>query len=167
MAGAISRPRLTTTEERWLTVLRSLNEGQARWYVADKALDLGRGGVSRLASVTGMSRTTITKGVTELTEGDLSVPPERIRQVGGGRKRVEQVDPALPDLLRRIVEESTAGEPQSPLRWTSKATRTIAMELGRLGHKVSAVTVGRCLHDLGYSLQANRKSKEGRQHADR
>ena len=146
-----------------------MNELQARLFAADKALDLGRGGISRLSVLTGLSRTTITKAVEELeSSGKLVVPDEgRVRRVGGGRRKVERVDPDIRDLLGKILEETTAGDPMSQLRWTSKSTRTMAAELTRLGHPVSWVTVARCLDDMGYSLQANRKSKEGPQHADR
>jgi len=146
-----------------------LNEFQARLFAADKALDLGRGGISRLSALTGLSRTTITKAVEELEgRGKLRMPGEgRIRRVGGGRKKVERGDPGIRDLLEKILEETTAGDPMSLLRWTSKSTRTMAEELTGLGHPVSWVTVARCLDDLGYSLQANRKSKEGPLHADR
>jgi len=156
-------------ERRWLKVFRTLNELQARLFAADKALDLGRGGISRLSVLTGLSRTTITKAVEELeSSGKLVVPDEgRVRRVGGGRRKVERVDPGIRDLLGKILEETTAGDPMSQLRWTSKSTRTLAEELTRLGHPVSWVTVARCLDDMGYSLQANRKSKEGPQHADR
>ena len=156
-------------ERRWLKVFRTLNELQARLFAADKALDLGRGGISRLSVLTGLSRTTITKAVEELeSSGKLVVPDEgRVRRVGGGRRKVERVDPDIRDLLGKILEETTAGDPMSQLRWTSKSTRTMAAELTRLGHPVSWVTVARCLDDMGYSLQANRKSKEGPQHADR
>ena len=156
-------------ERRWLKVFRTLNEFQARLFAADKALDLGRGGMSRLAALTGLSRTTITKAVEELESGAKLVNPGegRVRRVGGGRKKVESVDPGVRDLLAKILEETTAGDPMSQLRWTSKSTRTMAEELTRLGHPVSWVTVARCLDDMGYSLQANRKSKEGPQHADR
>jgi len=146
-----------------------LNELQARLFAADKALDLGRGGISRLSALTGLSRTTITKAVEELESGGKLVGPGegRVRRVGGGRKKVEGIDPGVWDLLAKILEETTAGDPMSQLRWTSKSTRTMAEELTRLGHPVSWVTVARCLDDMGYSLQANRKSKEGPQHADR
>src|SRR5438045_442576 len=126
----------------------------------------GSGGISRLSALTGLSRTTITKGVKELrSRRKLAKPGEdRLREVGGGRKRIEQVDPAIPVLLEKILAENTAGDPMSLLRWTSKSTRTIAEELTRLGHPVSWVTVARCLDKMGYSLQANRKTKEGPQH---
>src|SRR5205823_7778938 len=112
---------------------------------------------------TGLSRTTITKAVEELEGGGKLVSPGegRVRRVGGGRKKIEGVDPGVRDLLTKILEETTAGDPMSQLRWTSKSTRTLAEELTRLGHPVSWVTVARCLDDMGYSLQANRKSKEG------
>src|SRR5436309_15053106 len=156
-------------ERRWLKVFRTLNEFQARLFTADQGLDLGRGGISRLAVLTGLSRTTITKAVEELGSGAKLVNPGegRVRRVGGGRKKIEGVDPGVRDLLTKILEETTAGDPMSQLRWTSKSTRTLAEELTRLGHPVSWVTVARCLDDMGYSLQANRKSKEGPQHADR
>jgi hypothetical protein len=148
-------------------MLETLNEAQARWYVADRALDLGRGGVTRLCKLTGMSRTTITKGIAELRGRSGLVREGRVRSPGAGRRRIEEADPELRGLLEAVVAESTAGDPESPLRWTSKATRTIAEDLTRRGHPIGAVTVGRCLEDMGYSLQANRKTKEGRQHEDR
>jgi Rhodopirellula transposase DDE domain len=155
-------------ERRWLKVFGTLNEFQARLFAADKSLDLGRGGISRVSGLTGLSRTTITKAVEELKSGKLVSPGEgRVRRVGGGRKKVEGVDPGVRDMLERILEETTAGDPMSQLRWTSKSTRTMAEELTRLGHPVTWVTVARCLDDMGYSLQANRKTKEGPQHADR
>jgi hypothetical protein len=155
-------------ERRWLKVFRTLNEYQARLFAADKALDLGRGGISRLSALTGLSRTTITKAVEELQSGKPVSPGEgRVRRVGGGRKKVEGVDPGVRDMLEKILEETTAGDPMSQLRWTSKSTRTMAEELTRFGHPVTWVTVARCLDDMGYSLQANRKSKEGPQHANR
>jgi len=149
-------------EKRWLKVFGTLNEFQARLFAADKALDLGRGGISRLSALTGLSRTTITKAVEELEgRGKLRMPGAgRIRRVGGGRKKVERGDPGIRDLLEKILEETTAGDPMSLLRWTSKSTRTMAEELTGLGHPVSWVTVARCLDDMGYSLQANRKSKD-------
>ena len=167
-SGGKRHRKASATESRWLRVLDTLNEAQARWFVADKALDLGRGAVTRLSALTGMSRTTITKGMDEVSRGATLLPDEgRLRRPGAGRRRIEDTDPGVRPLIERIVEESTAGDPETPLRWTSKATRTIAEELVRSGHSISAMTVARCLHDLGYSLQANRKSKEGRQHEDR
>jgi hypothetical protein len=167
-SGRSGHRKATATESRWLRVLDTLNEAQARWFVADKALDLGRGAVTRLSALTGLSRTTITKGMAEVGSGAILLPDEgRLRRPGAGRRRIEETDPSVRPLIERIVAETTAGDPETPLRWTSKATRTIAGELARSGHAISAMTVARCLHEMGYSLQANRKSKEGRQHADR
>jgi hypothetical protein len=156
-------------ETRWLKLLSVLNEYQARLFVADKALDLGRGGVSRMSALTGLSRTTITKAVGELTQRRKLkfLSGERIREVGAGRKKVEQEDDKLREELKQIVEQSTAGDPMSALRWTNQATQAIAEELTRRGHPVSDKTVARCLKDMGYSLQLNRKEKEGPQHPNR
>jgi hypothetical protein len=156
-------------ERHWLRVLGTLNEYQARVYVAQKVLELGRGGISRLAQLTGMSRPTIAKGIRELQGRRPLLPAatSRIRKAGGGRRPVETVDPDLQRQLRSIVEETSAGDPMSSLKWTNKSTRTLATELGRRGHPVAWRTVARLLHDLGYSLQANVKTVEGRQHPDR
>jgi hypothetical protein len=117
-------------DKRWLKVFSTLNEFQARLFAADKALDLGRGGISRLSVLTGLSRTTITKAVEELQGSQKLVQPGegRVRQVGGGRSKIEQIDPAVRDLLRKILEETTTGDPMSLLRWTSKSTRAMAEE---------------------------------------
>lgn len=156
-------------ETRWLKLLSVLNEYQARLFVAVKALDLGRGGVSRMSALTGLSRTTITKAVGELTQRRKLkfLSGERIREAGAGRKKVEQEDDKLREELKQIVEQSTAGDPMSALRWTNQATQAIAEELTRRGHPVSDKTVARCLKDMGYSLQLNRKEKEGPQHPNR
>jgi DDE family transposase len=129
-----NRPRLE--ESRWLRVLSTLNEYQARLYVADRALDHGRGGVSRLSKLTGMSRTTITKAVAELNRrGKLAEEGEgRIRETGGGRKKVEEADPGLQAELGKILERTTAGGPMSALRWTNQSAPAIAEELTRQGH---------------------------------
>ena len=156
-------------ERRWLKVLGTLNEFQARLFVADKALDQGRGGVSRMAGLTGMSRTTITKAVGELAKTRRLAPGAggRIREAGAGRKKVEHGDEPLQGELARILEETTAGDPMSALLWTNKSTQSIAAELTRRGHPVSDKTVARCLREMDYSLQLNRKTKEGPQHPNR
>lgn len=164
-----TKARVPDTERRWLRVLGTLNEAQARVFVAQKALEEGRGAVSRLARLTGMSRPTILKGVAELEAGRLPTRAEtrHIRAAGGGRKRVDETDPHIKRVLRRLVEANTAGDPMSYLLWTNKSTRTLTEELARQGYEVSHVTVARCLRDLGYSLQANVKTIEGSQHPDR
>jgi Rhodopirellula transposase DDE domain len=156
-------------ERRWLKVLGTLNEFQARLFVASQALDQGRGGISRMSALTGMSRTTLTKAAAELTSRRKLEPGAggRIRAAGAGRRRVEETDQQLRAELTRIVEETTAGDPMSALRWTNKSTEAIAGELSRRGHPVSDKTVARMLNEMGYSLQLNRKRKEGPQHPDR
>src|ERR1700674_2718430 len=123
---------LTPAERQWLKVLGTLNEAQARLFVAQKALELGRDGVSRLSQLTGMSRPTINKGAAEL-EGDASPPGVggRVRTLGGERKPVEEADPKLKRERIRLLEANTAGDPMSLLKWTAKSTRTLAEELTR------------------------------------
>ena len=161
--------RVPEADRWWLKVLGTLNEAQARLFVAQRALELGRGGISRVSELTGISRPTIQKGAAELRDKGRLAVAERggIRRPGGGRKRVEEVDPRVVGELTRILEESTAGDPMSLLKWTSKSTRAIAEELRGGGVDISWVTVARCLHEMGYSLQANLKSLEGPQHPDR
>ncbi len=146
-------------DDLMLKVLDALNESQARWYVAREVLARGRGGLKAMYELTGMSRPTILKGIREL-RGQKGLPRERVRQPGGGRKRLEESDPGLQTALERIMEENTAGDPMSWLRWTNKSTVRIAEELTRLGHSVSDETVRRRLADMGYSLQANVKNLE-------
>jgi hypothetical protein len=147
-------------DDLMLKVLDALNESQARWYVAREVLARGRGGLKAMYELTGMSRPTILKGIREL-QGQKGLPRERVRQPGGGRKRLEQSDPGLLTALEQIMEENTAGDPMSWLRWTNKSTvRIAAEELTRLGHSVSDETVRRRLADMGYSLQANVKNLE-------
>jgi hypothetical protein len=127
--------RPTPEESRWLRVLSTLNEYQARLYVADRALDQGRWGISRLSQLTGMSRTTITKAAAELKgrEKLTEAGRGRIRETGGGRKKIEEADPGLQAELGRILERTTAGDPMSALRWTNQSTPVIAEELDATG----------------------------------
>ncbi len=145
----------------FLRVLRTLNEAQARWFVAREALAVGRGGLKAMHVLTGMARPTILRGMRELQAGTSLGASGRVRQPGGGRKRLEVADPKLVRAIEKIMDESTAGDPMSLLRWTSKSTERIAEELTRRGHPISADTVGRRLRELEYSLQANLKTKEG------
>jgi hypothetical protein len=148
-----------------------MTERLRRQWSACEAESLGRGGVTLVAQATGLSRTTIAAGRRELRRrADRPQDdgmPERIRASGGGRHLVEQDDPALLTAWQTLVESSTRGDPQSPLCWTSKSTRKLAEELRGEGHAVSHPTVAALLDDLGYSLQANRKTKEGQGHPDR
>ncbi len=154
----------------WLNVFRSLNEAQSRWFAAQKALELGRGGIKQVHELTGLSRTTLIKGMDELKRRDELDTAEGIRRRGGGRKKAE-VTPEYSPLVReleKLLDENTAGNPMSLLKWTLKSTRTLAKELTGCGYSVSAMTVCRLLHKLDYSLQANRKTIEkGADHPNR
>jgi biotin operon repressor len=142
-----------------------LNERQRRLVAAADARFLGHGGIATLARATGLSRTTLHKAVREL-EGN-EVPPERVRKAGGGRKSKAGQDPGLVKALERLVDPATRGDPMSPLRWSSKSTAKLAEELCCQGYTISARTVADMLKDQDYSLQANRKTREGSSHPDR
>jgi hypothetical protein len=132
---------------------------------ANEARELGHGGVSLVSRACGLSRVTITKGIHELDRPPLA--PGRIRRPGAGRPGLERTDPQLPESLDVLVEPLARGDPESPLRWTSKSTRVLAAELRAQRHPVSHEKVAQLLRALGYSLQSNRKTKEGDQHPDR
>jgi Rhodopirellula transposase DDE domain len=157
---------------RKFELLRPLmTERLLRQWAASEAESLGRGGTTTVAQATGLSRTTVWTGLRELQvqsqHPEQMVPPERVRAVGAGRPIITGQDPTLLHDLERLLETTTRGDPQCPLRWTCKSTRNLAEELGRQGHVVSHKTVATLLHDLDYSLQANRKTKEGKDHPDR
>jgi len=126
----------------------------------------GRGGMAAVVRATGISTSTAQRGMRELSQPD-ALPPERVRRPGGGRKRATFLDPGLVTEMERLIEPTTRGDPESRLRWTCLSTRNIARELRRRGHRVSHSVVADILHELDYSLQAPRKSAEGKQHPDR
>ena len=132
---------------------------------ATEAVGMGYGGVSVVSRACGLSRVTITKGISELATPPL--PEERIRRAGGGRQRLVVRDPGLTELLDSLVEPLSRGDPESPLRWTCKSTRVLAHELTDDQHPISHEKVAQLLRDLGYSLQGNRKTEEGVDHPDR
>ena len=148
-------------------VLPHLNERQRRLLLAAEARLLGHGGVRAVARVAGVSESTVRKGVFELEDGGETLPDGRVRRAGGGRKSVEEQDPRVLPALLALVEPDERGDPESPLRWTTKSLRRLAEELARQGHRVSPPTVGRLLRQAGFSLQGNAKTLEGAQHADR
>ena len=149
-------------------VLVTLNEAQRRWLVGREALRCGRGGIQRMMETSGLSKPTILKGIHELRDKrNLASEEGRVRKPGGGRKPIEEHDPEVARLLEEVMDESTVGDPMSPLKWNSKSTYQIQQYLARQGHPVSADTVQRRLRMMEYSLQANRKDKEGASHADR
>jgi hypothetical protein len=145
-----------------------MDERMRRQWAATEAREFPWGGVSSVAKATGLSRTTIAAGIEELKAlSDESTPSARIRRAGAGRKSLDHHNPELWAALDALVEPVTRGDPEMPLRWTCKSTRRLADELTRQGHPLSPGTVANMLRDLGYSLQANRKTREGDNHPDR
>ena len=138
-----------------------------RLWAANEALSLGYGGVSAVARATELSRTTIHAGMAELARAAVAQEPNRIRRSGAGRKKLTAKDPGLLGALNKLVDPVTRGDPESPLRWTSKSTTKLAQELKASGHPVSQRTVCDLLTGEGYSLQSVRKTREGAQHPDR
>lgn len=158
-AGAIQRIR-----EKFLA-LPGLNERQRRRWAGAEARAYGWGGVTAVAAATGLARNTVAAGLHELDEA--YDPDGPARWPGGGRPPCTETDPDLLPALERLIDPATRGDPESPLRWTCKSTRKLAAELTRRGHPVSDRTVARLLREAGYSLQANRKTREGSSHPDR
>ena len=151
--------------EQFARIWPHLDERARRMVAAGKAVDLGYGGVSRVSRAWGLSRVTVTKGIQELQATPL--PPGRVRRAGGGRHALEALDPGLPAALEALVEPTARGDPQSPLCWTCKSTRTLSAELTARPHRVSHNKVAQLLREAGYSLKGNRKTEEGGDHPDR
>jgi transposase len=143
-----------------------LDEQGRRRFAAAEARAAGFGGVTAVARVTGIARSTIRRGIVELCEA-VALPAGRVRRPGAGRKPLTENDASLLDDLRRLVEPTTRGDPERPLLWTAKSLRNLAACLGELGHRISHSSVRTLLRKLGYSLQANRKTREGSSHPDR
>jgi len=148
-------------------VLRPLLDERARrLVVAAESQTAGRGGISAVSRATGVSRQVIRQGIAEL-KAPAAMSPSRIRREGGGRKKAADLDPSFKTDLEKLLESTTRGDPESPLRWTCKSVRNLTAELKRMNHVVSHQVVADLLHKLGYSLQANSKTKEGTNHPDR
>ena len=159
---------------KYRSLSERLDERSFRLCVASDALALGRGGISRVAEAAGVSRTTIHAALRELRAPAESVVAEgapkerkRVRRPGGGRKAIADTDETLLEDLDGLLDPATRGDPMSALRWTSKSTTKLAAELHAMGHEVSQATVWRLLDDMGYSMQSNRKTREGTSHPDR
>lgn len=148
-------------KDQVLRLLSQLNESQARWYIAREASRYGRGGIKRLHEISGMSRTTIIKGIKELNQKSLGLNG-RIRKKGGGRKKLEYKDSKLEQSLHDIMEETTSGDPMSLIKWTNKSLIRIEKELKRRNHQMSYQTIRRRIKKMRYSLQSNKKSYEGK-----
>ncbi|MCH7994834.1 MAG: ISAzo13 family transposase [Planctomycetes bacterium] len=157
--------------EKYERLLPVMNERARRRWVATEALSLGWGGVTAVSDATGLTRKTIHFGIRELeaeaADPGLPLPPDRVRRAGAGRKPITRKQPKLVAALDALVEPSTRGDPQSPLRWTCKSTRRLAEALQCQGFQVSDRKVAALLKKNGYSLQSNRKTREGKSHPDR
>lgn len=151
---------------KYLALLDDLDERGRRRWAATEAMALGRGGIIAVATATGLSDRTVRTGIKELRNQE-PLEPGRQRRIGGGRKRLEEHDPDLPKAVERLVEPSERGDPESPLRWTCKSLSNLKTELKEQGHSVGRTKLSEILKALGYSLQGNRKTREGRGHAKR
>ena len=151
---------------KYLAIVGELDERARRRWAAAEARSLGWGGISAVAEATGISDRTIRNGIREL-QGPDPLPPDRQRRSGAGRLSRENAQPELTEALEALIEPHERGDPMSPLRWTCKSIRTLARELRAQGFEVGSTKVGELLKTLGYSLQANRKTIEGKQHPDR
>jgi len=152
--------------QRYREMAPVLNEQSRRRFVALEARTLGHGGVSLMARITGLARSTIYGGLCDIRH-QVSAAPGRVRRSGGGRKRKASQDATLLADLKSLVEPLTRGDPRRPLLWTCRSLRNLAKELAKKGHEVCPTVVGNLLHDMGYSLQANNKTREGGKHIDR
>ncbi|MDP2646567.1 MAG: ISAzo13 family transposase [Desulfobacterales bacterium] len=155
-------------KQRYALISPFLDERQRRLYLAAEAKVIGYGGVSTVSRMTGVSRSAISAGYEEYDQAkEKKLSPGRIRKEGGGRKRTVATDVTLKTDLEALIEPATRGDPESPLRWTCKSVRNLSDELNRMGHKTSHRMIAELLHEMDYSLQANRKTLEGESHPDR
>lgn len=154
-------------KERITSVLPHLSEKQRRLYLGAEAQSYGWGGKSKIAELSGESRFLVSRGVNELNNPALQTSADRIRRPGGGRKKEIEKQEGLVSAILQIVEPHTVGDPMNPLLWTSKSVRHIQEELKLYGYEVSHELIRQLLQDQNYSLQTNRKTKEGGEHPDR
>ena len=152
--------------ERFRALAGELNERQRRLWAGAEALSHGWGGVAAVARATGISPVTVAKGKREVQDGE-TIGEGRVRAAGGGRKALTETDPELLRDLERLVADESRGDPESPLRWTAKSVRHLARALREQGHEIHFTSVSKLLRALDYSMQANRKNKEGASHPDR
>lgn len=153
--------------QRFTDVENTFNERQRRIWAVAEARELGYGGISTVNRATGISRRAIHVGLRELADHIDTLSKEQIRRPGGGRKRLTTTQPGLENALDALVEPTSRGDPMSPLRWTCKSVRHLAVELQRQGFQIGRQKIADLLHELGYSLQANRKTREGTDRPDR
>jgi len=158
--------QLVTLRSKYRALAPVFTERSRRVWAATEAQAIGHGGIALVERATGISRSTIQRGCRELECGE-TLAPERTRKAGAGRKRATATDETLLADLEALVEPTAPGDPESPLRWTSKSVRVLSVALEALGHEISHTVVAELLHELGYSLQGNAKTQEGTQHPDR
>ena len=154
-----------TLKNKFTSIWPHLDERSKRLFAANEARQIGYGGITKVSEACGLSRVTITRAMAELDEAPLET--ERVRRRGGGRHTLIANDPALKDVLERLVEPLSRGDPESPLRWTIKSTRALAEEMKAQDHPLSHEKVAQLLRSMDYSLQGNRKTEEGTSHPDR
>ena len=157
----------TAMAVRLAELLPHLNERDRRLALGAEAKSWGHGGIEEVHQATGMSRSVISRGMRDLEADENPGEASRIRASGGGRKKAEAANPELAAALDSLIEPGTRGDPESPLRWTTKSTRNLARELTEMGHAISHSVVAKILRSAGYSLQGTRKALEGAQHPDR
>jgi hypothetical protein len=163
----LATSQLNALAQKISIVTPILDERQRRLYLGSEAKVLGRGGIAAVAQAAGVSRDVVRRGLRELSGEEPPARSSRVRRPGGGRKAVEEVDPSVLVDLDALVSPDTRGDPESPLRWTCKSLHQLAAALGAKGHQITENVVARLLRAEGYSLQANAKVKEGKQHTDR
>ena len=152
--------------ERYRALAGEFDERRRRLWAAAEARAVGRGGIAAVTRATGIAENTIRRGLRELESGE-RLGLERVRRPGAGRRPLVDIDSTLVVDLALLVDEECRGDPESPLRWTAKSVRRLRDELRARGHEVSHETVAQLLRALGFSLQANRKMREGASHPDR
>jgi hypothetical protein len=169
---AVEDARIREIRSRWEDLAPVMDERVTRLWAAGEAKSLGRGGIAAVTAATGILGKRIRYGMRDLEQNRLSPPEEapreqRVRRAGAGRKRLTEKDPTVIPALESLIEPVTRGDPESPLRWTCKSVRKLADELRARGHKIGPQKVSELLHDLDYSLQGTRKTREGSDHPDR
>ena len=163
---AVKNDKIKEIEQRYQLINPFLNEQTRRLFAANESLSYGRGGVTLMSRITGLNKNTIALGRKELT-GERVAETYRLRKPGGGRRPIYEKEPRILDDLEKLLEPDTRGDPESPLRWSSKSHEKLAKELQAMGYTVSTNTIPVLLKQLGYSLQGNRKTNEGSEHPDR
>ena len=166
LSAVLDRAAEAKIAERWRLFGPECDERRRRLWAASEAKAHGPGGVALLTRVTKLSEETVRRGISELEAGE-RLEPGQVRRLGGGRRPVVEVDPTVVVDLDRLIDPATRGDPESPLRWTSKSLGKLRDALVGMGHEISERTLGKLLKSQGFRLQANQKTREGSQHPDR